>query len=268
MDKTDDNLDFGQLYRLAAARSHFQQLPSTFWGERASKFTRPVGGYSSFSTQLVPKLQAALEDSSSVLDVGCGSGDLLALLAESRYGLGIDASPEMVKLAKERHPDSLEFKCMSFTDDWTSLPDTDAVIAIRSLQTDNMETSLRKLLDKAKKVCVVVTRCTSHISDQAAALLPFALKPLPPVALLFGLVEQTGLFPHVDYVETTREWLLTTASEREGFIHDVVKRVNGHEWSPRDLEAFSDNVTKLAEKQDTLTCRHRWAVLTVRKHTL
>ncbi len=41
-----------------------------------------------------------------VLDVGCGLGDLLASLSPSR-GVGLDVSPRMVALAKERHP-SLE----------------------------------------------------------------------------------------------------------------------------------------------------------------
>lgn len=39
-----------------------------------------------------------------VLDVGSGSGDLLAALRPS-VGLGVDLSPEMVSRARERHPD-------------------------------------------------------------------------------------------------------------------------------------------------------------------
>ena len=40
-----------------------------------------------------------------VLEVGCGDGDPLAAL-QPAYGVGIDFCPEMVKLARERHPDS------------------------------------------------------------------------------------------------------------------------------------------------------------------
>ena len=45
---------------------------------------------------------------SRVLEVGCGIGDLLAAVKPSR-GLGLDFSPEMIKLARERHPE-LEFQ--------------------------------------------------------------------------------------------------------------------------------------------------------------
>ena len=47
-------------------------------------------------------------DGLSVLELGCGTGDLLAALNPSR-GLGIDFSPEMIRRAQERHPE-LEFR--------------------------------------------------------------------------------------------------------------------------------------------------------------
>jgi ubiquinone/menaquinone biosynthesis C-methylase UbiE len=40
----------------------------------------------------------------TVLEIGCGTGDLLAALKPS-HGAGIDFSPEMVKRAEEKHPD-------------------------------------------------------------------------------------------------------------------------------------------------------------------
>ncbi|HEX5246668.1 MAG TPA: glycosyltransferase [Gaiellaceae bacterium] len=41
---------------------------------------------------------------SSVLEIGCGSGDLLAALQPGR-GIGVDVSPRMVELARIRHPE-------------------------------------------------------------------------------------------------------------------------------------------------------------------
>ena len=66
----------------------------------------------------------------SVLEIGCGSGDLLASLQPSD-GLGVDVSGEMVELARSRHP-GLEFEQASgelsppagrsTTSSWTSSP--------------------------------------------------------------------------------------------------------------------------------------------------
>jgi SAM-dependent methyltransferase len=49
--------------------------------------------------------------SARVLEIGSGTGYLLAATAPSR-GLGIDLSPQMVRLAQSRHPE-LEFRCMA-----------------------------------------------------------------------------------------------------------------------------------------------------------
>lgn len=52
-----------------------------------------------------------IPESARVLEIGCGTGDLLASTSPRR-GVGIDISPEMVRLAKIKHPD-LEFRCMA-----------------------------------------------------------------------------------------------------------------------------------------------------------
>ena len=50
----------------------------------------------------------------SVLEVGCGNGQLLAALRPSR-GIGIDLSPAMIELARRNHPD-LAFICGNIED--------------------------------------------------------------------------------------------------------------------------------------------------------
>lgn len=52
-------------------------------------------------------LRFLVPEGSTVLEVGCGTGDLLAGLKPAR-GVGIDLSPAMVRAARERHP-QLEF---------------------------------------------------------------------------------------------------------------------------------------------------------------
>jgi len=51
--------------------------------------------------------RSVIAEDASVLEIGCGRGDLLAQLRPSR-GCGVDVSPGMIAHAKRRHPD-LEF---------------------------------------------------------------------------------------------------------------------------------------------------------------
>ncbi|MBN2308516.1 MAG: glycosyltransferase [Candidatus Hydrogenedentes bacterium] len=46
----------------------------------------------------------AIPEGASVLQIGCGTGDLLAALRPSR-GVGVDFSPEMIRIAREKHPE-------------------------------------------------------------------------------------------------------------------------------------------------------------------
>jgi SAM-dependent methyltransferase len=83
-----------------------------FYEERAAARVRETERYyqralRNYFTFLVPP-------NLRVLEVGCGIGDLLAAVKPAR-GLGVDFSPAMLKLARERHPD-LEFQLADATE--------------------------------------------------------------------------------------------------------------------------------------------------------
>ena len=67
------------------------------WVEKNRYYHRQLGKTFSF---FIPRNR-------SVLEIGCGAGQLLASLKPSR-GVGIDLSPKMIQVARERHP-HLEF---------------------------------------------------------------------------------------------------------------------------------------------------------------
>lgn len=55
-----------------------------------------------FHEQLLALYRHHIPEGASVLEVGCGQGDLLAALHPSR-GLGLDFSPRMLADARSRH---------------------------------------------------------------------------------------------------------------------------------------------------------------------
>lgn len=79
----------------AEKRAHFDWVAAERprWLARSRTYHDDVRALVSF---IVPK-------GASVLEVGCGTGDLLAALEPSR-GLGVDFSPEMVRVARQRFP--------------------------------------------------------------------------------------------------------------------------------------------------------------------
>lgn len=81
--------------RQLAIRAHFDRLADSrsSWIDRNRYFYEADSAYMRF---LIPP-------NCSVLEIGCGVGDLLAALQPSR-GVGIDLSTKMVAIARERHP--------------------------------------------------------------------------------------------------------------------------------------------------------------------
>lgn len=85
--------------RTDEVRRHFDALAGDYdrWKEKSSYYYRLLA---ELHRELVPP-------GASVLEVGCGTGTILASLRPAR-GLGVDLSPRMVAIAAARHPD-LEF---------------------------------------------------------------------------------------------------------------------------------------------------------------
>lgn len=90
--------------RKGRIRDHFDRLAPdrARWRRRYRYYYRLTEDYFRY---LIPP-------GSSVLEIGCGTGDLLAAVRPTR-GLGIDLSPRMVEIARDRYPD-LEFRVEDF----------------------------------------------------------------------------------------------------------------------------------------------------------
>jgi SAM-dependent methyltransferase len=83
----------------------YQGVRRGFWNRNAEKQDRSWGGY--YRRRLMQVFRLAIPEGSTVLEVGCGRGDLLAALKPSA-GVGIDFSDAMISAARQRHP-ALEF---------------------------------------------------------------------------------------------------------------------------------------------------------------
>lgn len=92
------------------ARSRRTGLPTAFWGRL---FGEPRGPIGRFGAWLMPRITASygraiareldLQPGDDLLDVGCGSGGLLAEhAAHVRYAAGLDASEIQVGMARKR----------------------------------------------------------------------------------------------------------------------------------------------------------------------
>lgn len=76
-------------------KEHFDHIASTFdeWKSRNPYYH---GQIERFYVSVIPK-------GKKILEIGCATGDLLSCL-EPEYGLGIDISKDMIRIAQQKYP--------------------------------------------------------------------------------------------------------------------------------------------------------------------
>jgi ubiquinone/menaquinone biosynthesis C-methylase UbiE len=95
----DNNLD-----SLNTAQTSYQQVRQHHWNSVARKLATWTSWGAAYHERLAEIYQSLVPLGLSVLEIGCARGDLLAALKPA-LGVGADFSEEMLRAAKERHPD-------------------------------------------------------------------------------------------------------------------------------------------------------------------
>ena len=111
---------------------------------------RKKGAY--YHKQLEKYLRYLIPLNSSVIEIGCGTGDLLAALNPKR-GLGIDISPKMVEVARRQFP-NLQFE-VGDLEDLQIEEKFDYVVAVETIgHVDDIQLAFKEM----HKVCKPETR--------------------------------------------------------------------------------------------------------------
>lgn len=86
-----------------AAQNKYQQVRVDHWNEVARKLGTWTGWGGYYHRRLTEVYQFLVSPGQSVLELGCGRGDLLAALKPTS-GVGVDFSAEMIRAGRRRHP--------------------------------------------------------------------------------------------------------------------------------------------------------------------
>jgi SAM-dependent methyltransferase len=145
----------------------------------------------------------------NVLEIGCGDGQLLAAL-EPRRGVGIDLSPEMIRLARERHP-SMEFhvanaenaeslKTVTGPFDYIVVSDTIGLI-------EDVEAFFRILHGLTTPETRLIVAYYSHLWEPALHLAETLQQKMPQVQQNWlSTADIAGLMALADFEMVRKEW--------------------------------------------------------------
>src|SRR5262249_24115405 len=95
-----DASTYGRESENAARKRDIRRLADASAPERRNWLARAAF----FHQEDLRYLKFLISEGARVLELGCGSGDLLAALKPS-FGVGVDFSPGMIAQARQAHPD-------------------------------------------------------------------------------------------------------------------------------------------------------------------
>jgi SAM-dependent methyltransferase len=135
------------------AGREYQQTRIAHWDEVARKRDRWRGMGVWYHRRLEEIYRFHTPPNLRILEIGCADGRLLAALQPAR-GVGVDFSAEMIRRARERHPD-LEF-ILADAHDLSALDETFDIIVLSDLVNDLWD--VQRVLEQIKPLCHPRTR--------------------------------------------------------------------------------------------------------------
>jgi len=255
-----EDIDFNELYVKQKQLTSFKAKGKDAWDEKAPSMNKKVHK-SIYNEQFLNLID--LKDIHSVLDVGCGVGNLSLILAKKIQKVySLDYSPKMLEIlqenAKEQDIKNINIINKSWYDSWDELQSADLVIASRSMEVKDMKKALEKLNEKAnKKVVITYKKGGSFVSDEILEILQRDIIKKPDYIYVLNILYSMGINASVNFIQS--EGRSTIYTSKEKFIQSV-------SWSIDGLS--SDEVKRLENYYDNLDIEKKqekdyayWAVI-------
>jgi len=256
-----EEIDFNALYKKQRQESFFKPKNRDDWNKKASDFNAKSSG-SVYNDEFARRV--FVEKENTVLDVGCGTGNLSLYFAKkAKLVHAMDFSPAMLELleknAKKSGLTNIQSYELSWEDEWDILPEADIVIASRSMEVNDMREALLKLNKKARKRVYITYKVGgSFVDPKSLGVIKKEISPKPDYIYIVNILYQLGITAKVDFIES---------EGRGAFLNSADDYVNSIMWSIGDLSESEKKLLKEyydsldEDEKKYLNEANRWAFI-------
>ncbi|MCF7839043.1 MAG: methyltransferase domain-containing protein [Candidatus Marinimicrobia bacterium] len=206
-----EQLDVDALFAGRMAAGPFRAMGATQWDQRASRLRPGELVADDYTRALLQRLEPDIAASRSLLDVGCGNGNLLLALAPRlAWAGGLGFSPAMLRRLRARAAAArlrgLRTWLRAWDDDWSDLPVADIVVASRSFTTPHLTPALRKLEAHARRRVFLTYKTGPAFlpADLLRALGRHGLPGRPSYLYLLLALHKMGRWPQLEFLADHR----------------------------------------------------------------
>lgn len=261
------DIDWQQLWEQSRSRRSWESKGADGWDQKASSYASRIRE-SAFAERFLGLLE--LDETMSVLDVGCGPGTLAIPLAAKVAGVtAIDYSRTMLELLELQAAQSgitnIRTVHCAWEDDWSrrAIGTYDIVIASRSMNIENLAGALHKLIRHSRGHIHIAERIDpSPFDADAFAAIGRPFESGPDYIYTLNMLYKLGVHPRIDHIELDRE--LRFASMEQA--------LNGYRWMFKDLQPGEERMLEtylesrtIRSGRDGIVIRRdppqRWALL-------
>lgn len=240
---TFEKIDFNELYIKQKELTSFKAKGKEAWDIKSTFMNQRVH-QSIYNEEFLEYVD--IEDCFSLLDVGCGVGNLtLRLAPEMENVYCLDYSTGMLDIlvenAKNEELENIYPINKSWYDSWDDVPNADLVIASRSMEVKDMKTALIKLNNKAnKRVVVSYKKGGSFVSEEILDVIGRDIIRKPDYIYLVNILYSLGINASVNFIRSEGRNSIYTSKEK--FIESVSWSIDGLTEKEIDrLERYYDS---------------------------
>ena len=196
------NIDFIKIFDIQHKETIFKPKSKEDWDNKAENFNQFRN--SPYYDKFLSKINISEID--SVLDVGCGNGNLaIKFLEKGKKVVGLDYSDGMLKVFKEntKHYKNVKAIKRAWEEDWSDVDICDIAVVSKSFEFEDLSVkyAIEKLNSHVKKGVYLTYYVGNYLDDEILEAIGRKIVNRPEYILLLNVLYQMGIEAKLNFIE-------------------------------------------------------------------